>query len=204
MDTKELDTLIPAQESMNASAAKAYNEMYQDMFQPLFGPILVKTQQTPVLIRTHNNKDFRVFIKSSIYLTPQFINTLCHFIDSRTQEQSITFILGTKTEEFQLHMLGSILTAMMTAKCQIITLAVGYCSFFETAIWCYGKERKVLRYGALTFGKGEFITVCPKYEEYFNTIYERAKDIGVLTEEDIAAIKDTGKEKMILSTEISQ
>ncbi len=197
MNTQELDTLIPAQESINIKSNKVYTQMYEEMFQPLFGPILGQQQQSPVLIRTQNNKDFRVYIKSSIYLTPQYINTLCRFIDSRSPDQTVTFILGTKTEDFQIHMLGSILTAMMTCKAKIITLAVGYCSFFETAIWCFGQERKVLRYGALTFGKSEFIAVCPKYEEYFDVIYNKAKEVGIITEEDIIKIKDTSKEKML-------
>lgn len=193
----ELDQLIPSEEAIDSNKKKIYNEMYDQMFQPMFQFEPVAYKPTPLIIRTNNHRDYRVYFKADTYLTAPYLNALCHFLDSRSSEDTVTLILGVKTEDVQIHMLGSVLSAMMSCQAEITTVAAGYCSFFETALWCYGKQRKVLRYGALSFGKSEFISICPKYEEYFDTIYQRAQEIGIITLDDVNTIKETGREKMI-------
>jgi len=64
-------------------------------------------------------------------------------------------------------------------------------------MWCFGKNRDVFRYGALSFCTTEFITVCEKYRAYFEVFLEQAKKIGILQPEQVTNIWETGKEVMV-------
>lgn len=155
-------------------------------------------KQKALLIRTSDNKNFRIYMKAEFYFSHPYLNSICRFLDTRTEGQTVTFILGTKMCDYQIHMLGGLMSSIISCKATVNTIAAGMCSNIESMIWCFGQNRDVYRYGALTFGRSDFVKFCEKYTEYFNVTFKRAVEIGVLTQEEVTEITETGREKMIL------
>lgn len=136
-------------------------------------------------IRTTDKKHFRIYIPSDCSLSRSFITNLCMFLDTRKEDETVTFVLGAKLDECCANLVGAIISAINSCKAKIITIAAGYCSIAETMIWCYGDERLVLRYGALTFGITELVRQVPKYLDYFKAFLAKAREINVLTDADV-------------------
>lgn len=156
------------------------------------------------IIRTSDNKNYRVYVKTECWFTGEYIARLCRFLDSRVEDETVTFILGARMLEWQSHLIGAVISSISDCKAKVITIAAGYCSIPETMIWAFGDERVVYRYGALSFGRTDFVDRCAAYEAYFDVFFERSKEIGIITDADIEEIKKTGFEKMILFHEVNQ
>lgn len=139
-------------------------------------------------IRTTDKKNFRIYIPSDCAFSRTFIINLCIFLDSRKEDETVTFVLGAKLDDHCANLVGAIISAINSCKAKIITIAAGYCSIAETMIWCYGDVRLVLRYGALTFGITELVRQVPKYIDYFKAALNKAREINALTDADIEDI----------------
>ena len=136
-------------------------------------------------IRTTDKKNFRIYIPSDCVFSRSFIINLCMFLDTRKEDETVTFVLGAKLDDGCANLVGAIISAINSCKAKIITIAAGYCSIAETMIWCFGDVRLVLRYGALTFGITELVRQVPKYLDYFKAFLSKAREIEVLTDEDV-------------------
>ena len=158
-------------------------------------------KQSALLIRTGDKKNFRVYMKASSWFTQNYINGLCRFLDSRSEGETVTFVMGVKMNDWQAHIVGAIVSAMLNCKATVNTVAAGYCSIPETMIWCFGQNRDVYRYGALSFGTTAIINSCKEYRSYFEVFFKKAIEIGLLTDEDVQTIWDTASEKLILHSE---
>lgn len=152
-------------------------------------------------VKSNNGIDFRVYIPSDLMMTRTYITNLCLFLSALRAEQTVTFILGAKIIDEIAMNLGAVIAAMESCQAKIITIAAGYCSIPESFIWLYGKERYIFRYGALTFGKTDIVRFVNKYDDYFNAAFTKAKEIGILNDEDIQALNQH-KTKMILRQDI--
>ena len=158
-------------------------------------------KQSALLIRTGDKKNYRVYMKASSWFTQNYINGLCRFLDSRKEGETVTFVMGVKMNDWQAHILGAIVSAMIRCKATVNTIAAGYCSIPETMLWCFGQNRDVYRYGALSFGVTTIVNTCKDYRPYFEVFFQKAIEIGIITEEDVQNIWDTGSEKLILQPE---
>jgi hypothetical protein len=87
---------------------------------------------------------------------------------------------------------------MQACKADITTVCAGMCSVPESMIWTFGKHRKVLKYGALLFSKPDVIKMAHEYEPYFGVFIDKAKEIGILSDDDIKDIMKGGHEKLYL------
>ena len=157
-----------------------------------------KGKDAAMLIRTADGKNFRIYMKADFWFTQRYINGICQFLDSRTEDQTVTFILGTKMSDWQTHILGALISAMQNCKATVNTIAAGYCSIPETIIWCFGQNRDMYRYGALTFCTTEFIQVCPAYKSYFDVFFKRAVEIGIITEDVVKSIWETSRDYLVM------
>lgn len=207
-----LENMEPGQESFSSKMAEdTYRNMRTAMFPPMFGPETPmmgpgspKGKEAALMIRTSDKKNFRIYMKAEFWFTQSYINGICRFLDTRSEGETVTFILGTKMMDWQTHMIGAVVSSMQSCKATINCVAAGYCSIPETMIWCFGQNRDLYRYGALSFCKTEFLNVCTSYKSYFEVFFKKAQEIGILTEEDVAAIWETGKEKMIMYHEYKE
>lgn len=205
----DFEGILPSSEAFSSQASQQYmyglrTEMHQPMFldptmipKPAVSNNNNPQAQVPLMIRTNNQRDYRVYLKAEMYMSHPYINGLMRFLDSRNAGETVTFVLGTQVDNAQAHVLGPVISAIQDCKAKVITIAAGYCSIPESFIWCYGHERHMLRYGALSFGKTDFILVCEAYKAYFDICFQRARSLGVLTDEQIKQIWD-GNELMIM------
>lgn len=152
-------------------------------------------------IRTRDNINFRIYMPSDLMMTRTYITNLCLFLSQLTEDQTVTFILGAKLIDEIATNLGAVIAAMTSCRGKIITVAAGYCSIPESFIWMYGHERYIFRYGALTFGKTDLVRYVNKYDEYFNTAFERGRELGLLTDDDLTNLRQH-KTKMILRQDL--
>lgn len=148
-------------------------------------------------VHTTDKKSFRIYISTNTWLSSNYYqNRFASFVRSLKEDQTCTIVLGaTVGGWWDTTALGSMIAALQACEGSTVTYATGKCSFPETVLWLYGKERKISPYGGLLFtGVGEYIKHCPYYSPFFENIYERGITCGVLTEEQ--------KEKLLESTDI--
>lgn len=158
-------------------------------------------QQIPLLARTRDQKNYRIFVTAAMAFNSGYLNKILCFLDSRTEGQTVTFILGTKMDDFTAHNLGSILSAIQRCKAKVYGVCAGYCSITETMIWCFCQHQIMYRYGALSFGVTEIASAVPVYKHYFKLFLQKAQNLNILKEEERKQIEETGTEKMILYSE---
>lgn len=147
-------------------------------------------QQQPspgFFIRTTDRIHFRVYFASTFFATPQAINALCRFLDSRTPNQEVTFCLGVDldVEGNQSQLINPILSSITSCPAKITGLCMGMCGFSETMIWCYCPNREMYRYGALTFLRPGVLEQIKELKDYYDIFYDRVvNEIGILTAEE--------------------
>ena len=176
---------------------------------PFFAPVEMcgrggNQPDIPLLVRTSDEKNFRVYIKEDMAFCQNYVNKLCFFLDSRTPGQTVMIILGAKLCDEQAHMVGAILSAIQTCKARVIGVCAGYCGVTETLLWCYCPNRLMYRYGALSFGISNIVKEVPSYMKYFEKFLNKAQGLNILTEDEVRQIKETGCELMILYSEYAQ
>ena len=206
LDSLDGKSYTPGTESYSSTpVSDKTREMYSDMVVPMFAPPSTMDVQTigprkvsPFLVRSLDGKNYRIYFKTEFFFEARYINTICRFLDNLQSDCTVTFILGSKMDDSQTHVVGPVVAAIQSCKAKVIGIAAGYCSIPETMIWCYCHERDVYRYGALSFCKTDIISVCKAYTAYFETFFKRAIEIGVLTPETVKHIWESGNEMMIL------
>lgn len=164
--------------------------------------LMQQQQRLPFSIRTSDGKNFRIYFRSDTLMMPREVNLLCRFIDMRKPGETVTFVLGVELEDNQTQLLGPIISSIISCPGTVNTIAAGMCSLSETMIWCFGKNREMYRYGALIFSKPEFLTVCKEYKNYYDVVYTRAKEIGVITDEQIKHIFSTNEDLMLMYSDV--
>lgn len=164
--------------------------------------MLAARPKLPFIIRTSDNRNFRIYMRSDTMIMPREVNILCRFLDTRKAGEVVTFILGVGLEDRQSQLFGPILSSIIACEGTVNTIAAGMCSLCETMIWCFGKNRVMYRYGALTFSKPEFLKVCEEYQNYYDVVYSRAKEIGIITDEQIQRIYSTNEDLMLMYSDI--
>lgn len=164
--------------------------------------IAAQQRRSAFIIRTSDNVNFRLYMRSDAMMLPHEVNKLCRFLDTRTKTQSVTFILGVALDDCQSQLMGPVISSIISCKGKVITVAAGMCSLCETMIWVFGHERIVQRYGALVFAKPEFLKACEEYKHYYDVVYSKAKEIGVITDEQIAKIYSTNEDLMLMYSDL--
>ena len=151
--------------------------------------VLGKPRPPQLHILTNDNQTYRVYMRSDIWFSPNEINQLCRFLDMPSEQSSL---------------LGPIISSIISCKGNTVGLAMGLCSFPETMIWSYCKQRDVKRYGAVCYDKPEFIKTCKEYEHYYREAFKRGIEIGLITQEDVDKVFSENKEIMIMYNDYKQ
>lgn len=165
---------------------------------PVMRPGMGKPQGPKVHIRTdHTGKIFRVYFCANHIFDQMYITALSRFLDNRKADETVIFMIGTRLADGQMHLVGSIVSAMSSCKAKVVTVLSGYGATTETMLWCFGHERYIREYGALSFSKPEMIKQCKEYKGYFDALFKRAVEIGVLSEETLEKIWKSNEEILI-------
>lgn len=138
---------------------------------------------TKLHVCTNQGIHFRIFFSPSNYIeSGAYQNKFNTFLMQLNENQSVTLVLGSAIGNWWiLFSLGSLVHSLRTAKCKIITSAVGRCSPAESVLWAFGQERKMSRYADLNLvGVAQMLKYQPAYKEYFKFIYTRFVDIGLI------------------------
>lgn len=167
----------------------------------MINPALLEAanNKNSMFIRTCGDNVYRIYFKSDTRFTSELINRISRFLDTRSEKDTVVFILGVDFDNEMSQQIGPILSSIMTCKANTVGCAMGLCSLCETMIWSYCKERQVMRYGALQFSKPVFIKICKEYDHYFKVFYNKVvNDLHLLTQEQVDEIytKNTSIMKM--------
>ncbi len=169
------------------------------------GPVEPVSNDSALHVRTSDGKTFRVYLQTRMSFGTEYINRLVRFLDSRTKEHRVIMMLGVKIPDDCDTIVGSIVAALIRCQAHIETRAVGYCSFPETMIWCYGETRSMYEYSALSFGFSRSARYMLKtFGEHFQSWMKKAIELGVITEDDVKTILEENKEKMVLAREYNK
>ena len=139
-------------------------------------------------IRKCANFLFLFFFKFLDSLTDFLNDHLRNVAGRRTENRD--YRIGVEIEDglCQPQNLGAILSAMTRCKAKVVADVMGLCGLGETMMWAFAHERKMHRYGALTFSRPEIVSRYSEFEPYFNYFFNRVKELGALTDSDIEQI----------------
>lgn len=159
------------------------------------GGITIMQHRPPqIRILSSDGKTYRVYMRSDIQFQPNEINRLCRFLDTRSSDHVVYFILGMDLCVEQSALIGPIVSAIMTCKARTVGMAMGLCSLPETMIWSFCSDRQVLRYGAICYSRPEFIKQCPQYESFYKTAFAKGVELNVITQEEVEEVFTKNKE----------
>jgi hypothetical protein len=138
------------------------------------------------LIIKYSNGVYRIWMDTHTRFTTRYTNKFCRFLDTRSVNDTVVIYLGAHLESDIVLDVPSILSAIISAKCNIHAVASGPSSAFETAIYCFAKTREIRKYGYLTFTRPAYVKKFYKEWEHINSaIFERAVQLGLLTPEQV-------------------
>ncbi len=146
---------------------------------------------------TLDQTSFRIYISPENWIdSNSFQNKFCTFMMSLQPEHNVRLVLGASLEGWMYDVaLGSLITALSSTKANVVTSVVGQCGSPETYLWLFGKQRTFSRYGDIRFsGVLNILKQFPAYHSYFDYIFSRAIELGILTEDD--------KTKLLTSNDI--
>ena len=155
-------------------------------------------------ILSNDNRVFRIYFRSDIWFRDKEVNSLCRFLDTRSPDQVVMFMLGVDMCAEQSSLVGPIISAIMTCKAKTVGMAMGLCSLPETMIWSYCSERKMLRYGAVCYSRPELIKHYPEYKPYYDEAFRRGIKIGIITGADVEQIYAKNAEIMKMYSDLHQ
>lgn len=196
-------TEVDSQDPEDIVGTESFTEKLMDKSQMGVG-VMVRPNVRRVFVRTSDHKNFRVYIRSDIQFDPSVINRICRFLDTRSASDTVTFILGVDADENSTPMIGPIISSVASCKAKTIGIAAGLCGMTETMIWTFCNERIMFRYGAITFGKPEFLKDCKEYGPYYDTFFNKAIELGLLTKDKLDEIYTQNKTVMIMSDEYNK
>lgn len=156
------------------------------------------TSQKPKFsVRTQDGQNFRIWLCSQYEFTPAYINQLCRFLDTREQTQTVRIYLGANLSEMQCTVIGSVIGAIDACRAEVTVIANAFCGIAETMIFCFAPHREMRRYATLQIG-GYSLTEARKDQTYFlEAFFQRAVDIGYLTEAERKDLIQWGNTKTI-------
>lgn len=158
------------------------------------GITIMQNRPPQIHILSNDGKTYRVYMRSDIQFQPNEINRLCRFLDTRSADQVVYFILGMDLCVEQSALIGPIVSAIMTCKARTVGMAMGLCSLPETMIWSFCSDRQVLRYGAICYSRPEFIKSCPQYESYYRAAFAKGVELNIITQEEVEEVFTKNKE----------
>ena len=158
------------------------------------GITIMQNRPPQIRILSNDGKTYRVYMRYDIQFQPNEINRLCRFLDTRSADQVVYFILGMDLCVEQSALIGPIVSAIMTCKARTVGMAMGLCSLPETMIWSFCSDRQVLRYGAICYSRPEFIKSCPQYESYYRAAFAKGVELNVITQEEVEEVFTKNKE----------
>lgn len=158
------------------------------------GITVMQCRPPQIRILSNDGNTYRIYMRSDVQFQPKDINNLCRFLDTRTPNQVVYFILGMDICTEQSALIGPIVSAIMTCKARTVGMAMGLCSLPETMIWSFCSDRQVLRYGAICYSRPEFIKQCPQYESFYKTAFAKGVELNVITQEEVEEVFTKNKE----------
>lgn len=158
------------------------------------GITVMQCRPPQIRILSNDGNTYRIYMRSDIQFQPKDINNLCRFLDTRTPNQVVYFILGMDICAEQSALIGPIVSAIMTCKARTVGMAMGLCSLPETMIWSFCSDRQVLRYGAICYSRPEFIKQCPQYESYYRAAFAKGVELNVITATEVDEVFTKNKE----------
>ena len=116
------------------------------------GGITIMSAKPPqIRILSNDGNAYRVYMRSDIQFQPKDINNLCRFLDTRTPNQVVYFILGMDLCVEQSALIGPIVSAIMTCKARTVGMAMGRTCFLLLDLprqLCGRWRRRPLRVGS--------------------------------------------------------
>lgn len=171
---KNSDGVIAGTESLNSDTA------------PTMGGCSPQGGNKRDLIIKCVNGVYRIWMDSFAQFTCEYCNKFCRFLDTRSSEDEVIIYTGALLESEIVLDTPSILSTIMATRCKLTVIASGPSSAFETAMYCFAKNREIRKYGYLTFGRPAYIKKYYKEWEHINRmIFSKAIELGILTTEQV-------------------
>ena len=179
---------------------ESFSERFATLEKQMQNPqqAVARPSRLPFAIRTSDRVNYRVYLNSTLMFVPEVITILSRFLDTRNENETVTFILGTELNTIQAFRVNALISAVVNCRAKIIAVAAGWCSIPETMLWCFAKERVVYKYGALTFGTADCNETFPEYKPLFEIFLNKAKELNYINDEDLKSIWENNSTKFVM------
>jgi hypothetical protein len=139
-----------------------------------------------------------------MWIDTHYINKLCRFLDTRTEEQQVSFYVGCKLHDKDTLLIGAVISSLLSCRAKTKVIVLGYCGLTEASFFIFSKEREVRGCAAIGLGGTAIIKDLPMYEAMLRRVYLEAVRIGLITQEESDVIWAQHSSKLLLASEIRQ
>lgn len=155
-------------------------------------------------IFTSDEKNYRLYLPQDCNWTPASTRNICRFIDRLSADNTLTIYMGSDGDDGGSYLVSAILSSVVSCKAKTIAVAAGPCSVAETMIWTFANERVLQYYGYLRFGiNAEFLKTNATWNEYYALFLNRAKELNIITDDDVMTLQQTGGSKVVLYSDLN-
>lgn len=124
---------------------------------------------------------------------PLYQNKLCYLLNKLDSKKSLDIYLGNGIGgPFPICTVGNIFSALMNCKANVRIHMNGRGSMLESCLWLHGHKKIISPYGSLCFtGVGRLLESYPQWRGYYETIFTKAMNLNLITENDLADLMTT-------------
>lgn len=152
---------------------------------------------TSLTIHSTNGKHIRLHITDRAWIDhPHWQNKFCHFLSALSAEHVVDILVGNSLYGANsLCNIGMLMDALNTTAAQVTMHMCGRGSMCETCLWLNTQNKAITPFGSLCLcGVGRILETYPMWRGYYETIFVKGKQIGLLTDNDIVSLLTTNRQ----------
>lgn len=153
------------------------------------GPAEFVREASRLHLHSTDPNNMRLYISpKNSYGLSYFQNKLSTLLYSLKSDQTLTILIGSGVDEWwSVPTLGAVLTAMQNCRGKVVTVVTSRCTFVESVLWLFGKEREISPYGEVMLMGAEGIlnSEVQYLKPIYERIYRRAQELGMISPEKV-------------------
>lgn len=155
------------------------------------------------IFRGSQENSIRLFISDRTCLDhPIFQNRFCFLLGSLCDKKIDIYAGNSINGYMPLCSLGCLFDALECSVADVTMHICGRCGMSETMLWVHAKNKCITQYGSLYFsGVGRILEMYPMWREYYETVFIKAKNIGLINDQDIVDLLTTNNLIYISATD---
>lgn len=155
------------------------------------------------IFRGSQENSTRLFITDRNDLAnPIFQNRFCYLLGCLCDKKLDIYVGNSIYGSSPLCNLGCLFDALECSTADLTMHACGRCGMCESLLWLHARNKCITQYGSLYFsGVGRILESYPMWREYYERCFVKAKNFGLITDQDVVDLMTTNNLIYISATD---